>query len=243
MTEDQRSFARWARRCDDRPTRLVYYASYTGTRTNQRAMLDAGIRPLLSPRDRTRRRMPTGYALDNGAWPAHLAGRLLDEDAYAALVRARGRGADWIVLPDIVAGGRASLDLSLEWLDFTRHYSRPLIAVQDGITPEDIEEYVGPDVGIFVGGSTAWKWASLPAWAEMAHVYEAYLHVGRVNGAEAIRACASLGVHSCDGTAATRYSLNAPRLGAAARAPVQTTLRLWCEAATTPARPEIPWNA
>lgn len=146
------------------------------------------------------------------------------------------REPDWIVVPDIVAGGRASLDLSLRWLPYVRQYGPPLLAVQDGIEPEDVEEWLGPDdgrtgrpdrlggCGIFLGGSTEWKWANLGKWAAVARAYRCHLHVGRVNSERGIRACRAHGVTSADGTSASRFAVNAPRLGAACRGPHQLAL-------------------
>jgi len=219
---------------------ITYYATYTTTRRNLAAMADAGIRLLFGP-DQLEYvgalDVPTWgirYALDNGAWGAFRRGGSFDGEAFWRVLdrwgdtfSPRGRFAgsaqrpDWIVCPDIVAGGMASLDLSLRWLPYVRQYGHPLIAVQDGMAPEAVEEHVGPAVGIFLGGSTAWKWATLPEWAAMARAYKARIHVGRVNTARGIRACRAHGVTSCDGTSASRFSVNAAPLGMACRGPVQ----------------------
>jgi hypothetical protein len=119
---------------------------------------------------------------------------------------------------------RLRLGLSLRWLPYVRQYGPPLLAVQDGIEPEAVEEHVGPGCGIFLGGSTAWKWSSLSRWAAMARVYRCHLHVGRVNSERGIRACRGHGVTSADGTSASRFAVNAPRLGAACRGPHQLAL-------------------
>lgn len=217
---------------------LVYYATYTTTRRNLAALGAAGIRVLLGPDqlDRGLQGHPTlRYALDNGAWGAFTQGGAFDDVRFWAVlerwgeVRERVQRPDWIVCPDIVAGGLDSLALSLRWLPYVRQYGHPLIAVQDGMTPEDIEEHIGPSVGLFLGGSTAWKWATLPMWADMARTYRAHLHVGRVNSERGIRVCRAHGVTSADGTSASRFAVNAPRLGAACRGPTQ--LGLPCHAA------------
>ena len=50
---------------------------------------------------------------------------------------------NFAVLPDIVQGGLASLDFSLSWEKRVRPYSeRVLIAVQDGMEPKDVEQYL-----------------------------------------------------------------------------------------------------
>jgi hypothetical protein len=208
--------------------RLTYYATWTGTRENLAAMHAGGIRVLAGPDQLDRRGVPPlAWALDNGAWGAFKAGRAFDGDAFRLVLDRWAHGADWIVLPDIVAGGRASLDLSLAWLPEVRETRRlPLLAVQDGMTVDEIGPHVGPELGLFIGGSTAWKWQSLPAWGELARARCAHLHVGRANSAAAIAACIGAGAHSADGTSASVYSVNAAKLAGAARGPGQTTLPL-----------------
>jgi hypothetical protein len=73
-------------------------------------------------------------------------------------------------------------------------YGWPLaIAVQDGMTPADIP--ANAEV-IFIGGTTEWKWRSLPMWAQTG----ARVHVGRVNEVERLHICERWRVESVDGT-------------------------------------------
>jgi len=65
--------------------------------------------------------------------------------------------------------------------------------VQDGMTPTDIPH--NADV-IFIGGTTEWKWRSLPMWANTG----ARIHVGRVNEVEKLHVCEKWRVESVDGT-------------------------------------------
>jgi hypothetical protein len=129
-----------------------------------------------------------------------------------------GKEADWTVIPDIVAGGHASLDLSLRWLrrvlDSTQ---RGMIAVQDGLTVSDVAPFVGPGVGIFVGGSTSWKLETLAAWATLGRDSGSWVHVGRVNTAKRISACAIAGATSFDGTSVSRFAKTIRPLDAARR--------------------------
>jgi len=192
------------------------YAAHTGTRRNLAAMAAAGWGLLLSPGKPRDDRFT--YALDNGAFTAWQQGRSFDVPAFQRHVERHGDGAQFVVLPDIVAGGLASLDLSLSWLPRLRGAGRRrLIAVQDGMQPADVVPHLGPDVGIFLGGTTDWKLATLPVWGRVAQEADAYFHVGRVNSARRIRMCAIAGAHSVDGTSATRYALMLPRLDAAIR--------------------------
>jgi hypothetical protein len=86
------------------------YASHTGTRRNLSAMREASWRLILSPAG-TLTTQSMKYGLDNGAWSAFQQGRPFNDLAFMRAVEKVGEGADWIVLPDIVAGGMRSLDL------------------------------------------------------------------------------------------------------------------------------------
>lgn len=206
--------------------KIQLYATCTNTRRNLDAMHRQGCRVLMGPDQLSRwaDTPPLAWALDNGAYGCWKAGKAFDSEAFAATVARWGDGADWIVAPDIVTGGLASLDLSLAWLPRLLPIAPVLIAVQDGMEPADVCPHLSGRVGIFVGGSTAWKWRTLPSWAALAARVGCRLHVGRVNSARAIRLCASLGVTSCDGTSLSMYSANAERLGRATRAPIQLFL-------------------
>ena len=133
-------------------------------------------------------------------------------------LRKMGRDADWTVIPDIVAGGQPSLDLSLRWmrrvLDET---GRGMLAVQDGMGADDVRDLIGPRVGVFVGGSTEWKLRTMAAWGALARERGAWCHVARVNSARRIRLCRLAGADSFDGTSASRYAKTLPLLDSANR--------------------------
>ena len=190
------------------------YASRTGTRRNLDALRGAGWRLLVSARGAWRTEgFP--YAIDNGAWTSYQKGEPFDEGAFRGCVDALGEGADWIVLPDIVAGGLRSLEYSLKWID--RITGPRLIAVQDGMVPADVSSLLGPEVGIFLGGSTEWKLTTMRAWGQLARSAGCIYHVARVNTHRRIRMCIEAGAHSCDGTSVTRFAVNLPGLDAASR--------------------------
>lgn len=197
---------------------MLGYASRTGTRRNLEALRGAGWGLLVSARGVLRTEGFDTYAIDNGAWTAHQRGEDFDVAAFERAVALLGDRAQFLVLPDIVAGGKASLALSLEWLPRLDGIGvRRLIAVQDGMAPWDVEPHLSSRVGLFVGGSTDWKWKSLPHWGFLARRTGAYLHVGRVNTARRIRECARVGVDSFDGTSTTRFACTLPMLDATAR--------------------------
>ena len=208
---------------------ITPYASWTGTRRNLDGLRAAGWRLLTGPHIMRGRRekLPkwtdgtiAPYALDNGAWTAHQQGTEFNSAAFEEAVSIAGGGADWIVAPDIVAGGLDSLLFTLEWLPRLEDY-RVLIAVQDGMNEDHIRQHIGHRVGIFVGGSTDWKLDTMCKWGALAKHLGAYLHIGRVNTVRRIRLCQKAGANSFDGTSATRFVCTLPRLDSARR---QTTI-------------------
>jgi hypothetical protein len=196
---------------------LVGYASRTGTRRNLAALDDADWRLLVSAKGQLRTE-GMRYALDNGAWTAFQQQQPFDGKAFLIAVEKLGLDADWIVLPDIVEGGLASLDYSLSWKERLRGMpTKLLIAVQDGMQISDVASLLCPAVGIFVGGTTEWKEATAQAWGSLARRRNCHLHVGRVNSARRIRICAAAGANSFDGSGVSRYAEALPRLDRATR--------------------------
>jgi hypothetical protein len=194
---------------------VIAYATRTGTRRNLAALRGAGWRLLVTPTCLRTEGFP--YALDNGAWSAFQQQRPFDSEAFARAVDALGAGADWIALPDIVAAGDASLALSLEWLPQLRGVAPLLLPVQDGMEPPLLSELPDGIAGIFLGGSTEWKLATMGAWGAAARARGLHFHVARVNTMRRINRCAASGADSFDGTSASRYAVTLPKLDDARR--------------------------
>lgn len=155
------------------PKQMIYYTPSVGGK-RAAVLRELGIRCLLTAAG-LRASFSEQYALDNGAWPAHLRGRALDLDAFDAALHAVGSAADFVVLPDVVGDWRSTLSLSSEWVDAVAAVTpRHLLAVQDGATPADLPSWCR---GVFVGGTTGWKEATMTQWCSLG----LYCHVGRVN--------------------------------------------------------------
>jgi hypothetical protein len=194
------------------------YASRTGTRRNLEALRAAGWGLLVSRAGVWRTEGFDRYVLDNGAWADFQAGRAFDEDAFEQLVDKLGAGADWIVLPDIVAGGLASLELSLRWSNRCLAVCpMVLIAVQDGMREADLAPLVGCSVGVFLGGSTEWKLANMLRWGTFCAERGVYYHVARVNTERRVWLAAASGADSIDGSSASRYAVTLPMLDRATK--------------------------
>ena len=205
---------------------MISYASWTGTRRNLEGLQSAGWRLLMSPdtlrrcRGKTYPLWPDGtaapFALDNGAWGCFQRGDLFDADRFRWALQAIGDRADWVVMPDAVGDAPRTLAMAREWWPELEGY-RVLFAVQDGMVPADVLPWVEQGAGIFIGGGTEWKLATAPQWVQLAHSHGKICHMGRVNTVRRIRYCQFLGIDSIDGTNATRFSCNLPRLDRAVR--------------------------
>lgn len=206
---------------------MIGYASRTGTRSTLAALRAAGWRLLVSAAGELR---PEGmrHGVDNGAWTAYQRGQLIDLDRYSRALNKLGRDADFVVMPDIVCGGEDSLELTFRWMQRTLALTQvALVAVQDGHETWQIDELLGPRVGVFVGGTTEWKVQTMGKWAAAARTAGAWCHVGRVNTRRRIVACGVAGVTSFDGTSVTQFPSTLPLLqGAVAMARSQRAMHL-----------------
>lgn len=237
---------------------MIPYASAMGEGRNRNALKDAGWGLLINPLD-PRDTSGFRYCLDNGAWVAFQRWLKAREDAGAtkeealaawfaggwaeavwneaaferALDRYGGR-ADFVVLPDIVGAGLASLEMSLRWSNRCRaSCDVALIAVQDGMVPADVEHHVDSRTGIFLGGSTEWKLATAESWGRWcadrpfrhplstpeAPRTGCWFHFARVNTAKRFALAAGAGADSVDGSSATKFANTLPLLVAAAAQP------------------------
>jgi hypothetical protein len=137
------------------------------------------------------------FALDNDAFASWTTGRPWDESAWLKMlnaVRSSQLVPRWVLVPDVVADREATLAKWEQYAPVAARYGWPLaIAVQDGMTPADLP--ASAEV-VFIGGTTAWKWKSLPMWAAAGR----RIHVGRVNEVEKLFVCERFGVESVDGT-------------------------------------------
>ncbi|MEG1028582.1 MAG: hypothetical protein RSE34_00700, partial [Brevundimonas sp.] len=144
---------------------MVPYASRTGTKRNLALLRAAKWRLFVSARG-VLRTEGFRYALDNGAWTAFTHGEEFDVEAFEKAFELLGADADFVIAPDIVAGGRKSLDMSLRWIERLGPARRILIPNQDGLEPEDFADIVSDRIGVFHGGSTEWKIANMQKWVE-----------------------------------------------------------------------------
>lgn len=142
----------------------------------------------------------TPWFLDNGAYRDWTAGVEWDSAGWLRDLRSAREFAvrpDFVVAPDLVAGGVESLAVSLRWLETCADMT-PYLAVQDGMSEAEVAEAVGPFAGVFVGGTLDWKLRTGAAWVDMAHRVGKPCHVGRVGTVRRVRWAREIGADSID---------------------------------------------
>ncbi len=137
------------------------------------------------------------YALDNDAFSAWSKKQTWDVGAWREMLvwaKQSGQAPLWVLVPDVVADRDETLQSWKTYAEEASGYGWPLaFAVQDGMTASDVPP--SADL-IFIGGTTRWKWKSLPMWTRTFK----RVHVGRVNELRRLWTCEDFGVESVDGS-------------------------------------------
>lgn len=111
----------------------------------------------------------------------------------------------FVVLPDIVADWEGTLRRAYQYRDALRSRNLPMaLALQDGCRFEEAQDFA-PE-WVFIGGTTAWKWANAPRACKFFQPQGIRVHVGRAGGPDRITACLKMGADSCDSTGWGRYA-------------------------------------
>lgn len=145
------------------------------------------------------RRAP--WAFDNGAFGDWKAGRPFDGERFWQDVEVLERvdaPPDFLVCPDIVAGGVDSLAFSLTWRDHLAGICPLYLAVQDGMAEEDVAPHAKKFAGIFVGGTLPWKIRAARDWVRFAHARGLRVHIGRVGTERRVAWARRIGADSID---------------------------------------------
>jgi len=195
-------------------TGLRAYVGQTRSASLVATLAAAGIGECVTRGQLPPRRTPWFY--DNGAFEDFMAKRPFNYLQWSRDMRAirlwqdaegipahRPNGGrslvapDFVVVPDVVAGGEASLAFSREHLAEAQACGAPCyLAVQDGmaITPATVRGFDG----IFVGGSLAWKLETGAAWCALGRELGLPVHVGRVGVVDRVKWAAAIGATSID---------------------------------------------
>ncbi len=187
---------------------IVYVGAGSGPLRN--VVIAAGHGQMVSPQVGAWR-MPTHgrWAFDNGAYTDWKNGQVFNNDVYLKRLfhmqfLPDDRLPDWCVVPDLVADP-TSLAYSLRWRQALYDTDRRLkwyLAIQDFMTPEDVLHALclEPFDGLFIGGSTEWKWETAEGWIDWGHRRGLPVHLARVNGPGPLQRAVDIGADSIDGT-------------------------------------------
>lgn len=151
------------------------------------------------------------FAIDNGCYSAYVRSQKWHGISWCPSTFLRlcskakhlDLAPDFVVVPDIVAGGRLSLDFSRTWVPILKalYPQFPLyLAVQDGMSLADVSECLDDISGIFVGGSMKWKLRTMAVWTEFAHAKGLRCHVGRMGPVRRMLWAERIGADSIDST-------------------------------------------
>ena len=91
---------------------------------------------------------------------------------------------DFLVVPDLVAGGMDSLEFSLSWVKELQGVAPLYLAVQDGMGAYSVAPHIAQFDGVFIGGTLKWKMRTGEEWVAFAHHYGKPCHIGRVGTAK-----------------------------------------------------------
>jgi len=120
------------------------------------------------------------WAFDNGAYAAFTNKTVWDGDAFMRRVERQSKYGkpEFAVCPDIVCGGKRSLGFSVLWIEQLKNGWNWYLAVQDGISPEDVVDILDKFHGVFLGGSNKYK-SQVNVWAEFARKNGKKFHYAR----------------------------------------------------------------
>jgi hypothetical protein len=184
---------------------------YTGQTRSRRAIAlcdRLGLGECVNRGELPPRRMSNGWFLDCGAFVDWRAGRAFDvvrwerDLRYVAYRIEAGklRAPDFVVVPDIVGGGAASLARSLELVEWVPpELPVRYLVVQEGMTAAQVAEVLPHFGGLFVGGaSMEWKLGTAPEWIALAHAHGRRCHIGRIGTVARLELARRYGADSVD---------------------------------------------
>jgi hypothetical protein len=148
------------------------------------------------------------YIVDNGAYRAYLKGENLNLNHYFAFLGKLMKcpyPPQFVVIPDMVAGGMDSWEFSMKCIGKIPEQFKKYFVVQDGMYQEPIRQILPAIDGLFVGGTTIWKWRTAENWIELAHMAGKKCHIGRVGTWRNFLRAVSIGADSIDGSTLMRH--------------------------------------
>jgi len=151
----------------------------------------------------------TFCAMDNGAFGCYQKGYPFQADLFRDNIKhchKLGIPLDFIACPDVVAGGKRSLDFSYSWArDELQTAPNLALVIQDGFA----ERYVKPYMleyftYLFIGGTVEWKWENAERWVEFGHKEGKRVHIGQCGQLKYLLRAYNMGADSVDSTSMVR---------------------------------------
>ena len=177
------------------------YSSWVPPNQECEIFRDLGIGIVFTPRARRSPLDGIPWILDNGAFGSWIRKTSFDSYRFLRSLRLipRDHHPDFIVIPDIVAGGRLSFEFSLRWMKRIGTEFKRYFAVQNGMTYSEIETVLNLEIdGLFIGGTIEWKINTAGIWIELAHDHGKPAHIGRCGPISRIKWAKRIGADSID---------------------------------------------
>lgn len=163
---------------------------------------------LFSPQDQRGPWPWLPYALDNGAFSCwNMKTNEFDEDKWEKKeshwreliywARTATQQPLWAIAPDVIGNATKTIARYSRYAGLIKANGLlPAVAVQDGMSVQDVKRLIPEPVCVCIGGTTEWKWETVEMWkASFERV-----HVLRCNSPEKLYWLEELGIESCDGT-------------------------------------------
>ncbi len=146
------------------------------------------------------------YILDNGCYSAWNKNKTWEPDGFLksiGKIEDMPRKPYFIVAPDIVGKGRASLTLSIT---FKRMVERDdfFLPIQKGMDEDMVKPYIDEFKGLFIGGLVYWSKSEVQDWVEFAHDNDLLIHIGRTSNLQLLKWAERIGSDSVDTTSIVR---------------------------------------
>lgn len=185
-------------------TMKIYTGQTTGPTLERIIELGMGIMISSSPTSYPHSDLKRTFcALDNGAFSCYRKGYPFMKEVFMKTLSEaykKNITLDFIVTPDIIAGGEKSLSFSNTWAN-NQLATAPRLAlvVQDGMKYTGLGS-LGRYEYIFVGGTKEWKWKTAAKWAQVARDYGKKIHIGQCGRLEYLLRAWEIQVDSVDST-------------------------------------------
>jgi hypothetical protein len=151
------------------------------------------------------------WFLDNGAFHAWKNKKNFDSNAFLETLWKLERCCsepDFIVAPDIVMGGKESLDFSLSWFEKIPGGYKTYLAVQDGMATNDVVPCIESFDGVFIGGGIQENVVLLREWVDFSHSHGMPVHIGRAGTKNKLKNAMGIGADSVDSSTFVQTNRN-----------------------------------